>query len=276
MVLPQVAERSAAVVPFPRNPELDFAGVPRYWLRGDPVSTLLANGVNLLFPAGERAFVRSVRRYFDQLDEPLRQRVRGFFAQEGRHANAHEQLNRALEAQGFQLGPFLAWYESAVVAIERRSPAILRLAATVALEHYTAIMAESALGGDLLDGADPAVQRLLQWHACEEIEHKAVAFDVLEKVNPSYWVRMAGLVVATLTLTGFWAVAARTLFRQDGISGKGVWRRLRQIHRQQPLLQSVFWRGIREYARRDFHPWQNDNGRLAQDHLQRMAMAGVK
>jgi predicted metal-dependent hydrolase len=240
---------------------------------GDPVTTHVANGANLLFPAGERAFVRSVRRYWDRLDEPTRRRVRGFFEQEGRHANAHEQLNLAMEQNGLTLRPWLAWYERKVQRIEQLTPPVLRLSATVALEHYTAIMAESALGGDLLDGADPAVRRLLSWHACEEIEHKAVAFDVLRQINPSYAVRIAGLAVATLTLGGFWILATRMLLRQEGIGGAELWRRLGRLHRRRPIGRRVFLRGIREYLRRDFHPWDRDDAELARAWLAREGLS---
>ena len=37
------------------------AEVPRWWLYGNPVMTHMANGLNLLFPPGERFFIRSVK-----------------------------------------------------------------------------------------------------------------------------------------------------------------------------------------------------------------------
>ena len=65
-------------------------------------------------------------------------------------------------------------------------------------------MAEGAFTQGMLDAADPAMQQLLAWHAAEEIEHKAVAFDVLQQIDPSYALRIAGLVYATVMLGGFW------------------------------------------------------------------------
>ena len=73
------------------------------------VATHIANGVNLLFPAGERFFVRSVKHYLDRIeDEHLKERVRGFFGQEGRHAKEHDVFNRILEEQGYDVDRFLA------------------------------------------------------------------------------------------------------------------------------------------------------------------------
>ena len=53
----------------PRSPRFDFAAVPNHWFAGSVIGTAFANGLNLLFPAGERFFVRSVRRYLDELEK---------------------------------------------------------------------------------------------------------------------------------------------------------------------------------------------------------------
>src|SRR5690606_31564916 len=58
-----------------------------------------------------------------------------------------------------------------------------QLAATVALEHFTAIMADTVLRHPhWLADADPHMRRLWRWHALEETEHKSVAFDVYMQV----------------------------------------------------------------------------------------------
>ena len=54
----------------PRSPRFDFREVPRHWLASSGLATHIANGANLLFPSGERFFVRSVRHYLPQLDDP--------------------------------------------------------------------------------------------------------------------------------------------------------------------------------------------------------------
>src|SRR5579884_3189241 len=97
----------------PRSPRFDFSKVPRHWFAGSPLATHLVNGVNLLFPAGERFFVRSVHHYAGEVrDVRLREQVRGFAAQEGRHANAHERYFETLEQQGYRIRGFLRVYEA--------------------------------------------------------------------------------------------------------------------------------------------------------------------
>jgi predicted metal-dependent hydrolase len=263
-----------ANIPTPRTVKPDFALVPRHWLGKSRIATHIANGVNLLFPAGERFFVRSVYRYLDQIKDPeLLARVKGFAGQEGRHASAHETFFRALEEQGFELKQFLRVYQwLAYGVIERFSPPMLRLSTTVACEHFTAMLAEGVLRDGLLEQlADPALQELLLWHAAEEIEHKSVAFDVLQSINPSYAWRMGGLALATVCLGGFWIAATAALLRQDKKLGPEEASAIpvRELMKRRKLLRETFVSGIKQYMRRDFHPNQNDNCALAEKYLQR-------
>jgi predicted metal-dependent hydrolase len=255
----------------PRAPAFAFDdAIPRRWFGGSAVATQLSNGLNLLFPAGERFFVRSVRHYLDRIeDDPeLMNQVRGFFGQEGRHANAHERFFEVMDAQGYDTKRFLALYDKIAFAwLERVISPSLRLSITTACEHFTAIMAENALRDDVLSAAHPEMRKLLLWHAAEEIEHKAVAFDVLKRVNPSYALRMAGLAMATAVLTGFWITATLMLLREDGIPLGQARAEMKAIGEHLPIGKNVFGRGIREYIRRDFHPSHNDNYELARAFL---------
>jgi predicted metal-dependent hydrolase len=162
---------------------------------------------------------------------------------------------------------------------------VLRLAVTVALEHFTAILAEDALTADGLAHADPEIRRLLEWHAVEELEHKAVAFDVLKEVAPSYALRVAGMALATMTLAGFWIWATRLLLKQDGSSLREAAKELEQLRKaaatggesrvMQPIVSRVFLHGIREYLRPGFHPMDRDHRDLIAKTLARLAAEGV-
>jgi hypothetical protein len=251
-------------IPTPRKLDVDLTPIPRHWMAGNPVATAISNGVNMLFPHGERFFVRSVHHYLDQIEDPgLRAQVKAFFKQEGHHASAHDDLNAVLRSQGFQIDRFLELYHRITIWLEERMPAKLNLAGTAAAEHYTAIMAEGAFTRGVLDMLHPSIQKLLAWHAAEEIEHKAVAFDVLQQVDKSYALRMAGLVYATVTLGAFWLWASAMLLRQEKLGFCETLRQLRQMRERDPVIRRVFIAGIRQYIRRDFHPRQNANEHLA-------------
>lgn len=253
--------------------------IPRHWLGGSVLATHLANGVNLLFPAGERFFVRSVRHYLDRIaDDPeLALAVKGFAGQEGHHARAHEEVFAMLERQGYSVKPFLRVYEAiAYGVLERVFPPSMRLATTAAAEHFTAVMAENFLA--LFEGKpiDPTMHRLLVWHACEEIEHRAVAFDVLAKVDGRYSIRMGGLALATATLAGFWIAGTIHLLAQEKDVLAAVRRELAVVRQDQPFGERVFGRGIREYIRRDLHPHDRaDLDAMAEKALAELSQFGI-
>jgi predicted metal-dependent hydrolase len=260
-----------------RKLRFDFTTVPKHWFGGHRLATHIANGVNMLFPAGERGFVRAVNAYLDhpavQADPELVAQVRGFFGQEGKHARAHEDYNDMLRAHGFDIDGFLSRHERFLYGwLEPRLPAILKLSATAAAEHFTAIMANNAFEDAFLEAAHPMMRQLLLWHAAEEIEHKAVAFDVLQKVNPSYAVRVAGLCFATITLGVSWAIGTATLLKQEKVTRaelRAEAAELRNVRAKEEggIARRVFLRGIAAYLKRDFHPSQIDNYKLAAEYF---------
>jgi len=251
-------------IPIPRELDVDLTAVPRHWMAGNAVATAISNGINLLFPHGERFFVRSVHHYMDQLEDPqLRAQVKAFFQQEGHHARAHDELNAVMRAQGFSIDRFLDRYKAVMAWLEPRTPAKINLAATAAAEHYTAILAHGAFKSPMLDHAAPAMRELLAWHAAEEIEHKAVAFDVLQTIEPSYAVRMVGLAYATVMLSAFWFAGSTMLLRQERLGLREIGRQLRAMRQRDPLIRRVFIAGIKQYIRRDFHPRDTADERLA-------------
>lgn len=247
---------TSRAIPRVRSPELALTDeIPAHWWNGNAVVTHVANGVAMLFPAGERFFVRSVRHFAKSIDDDvLRTQIDRFFKQEGRHAKEHDRMTRVLAAQGYDVDRFLSFYERLGYGIiERISTPELRLATTAACEHFTALLAEEALATDILATAHPAVRALLQWHAAEEIEHRAVAFDVLAAVDARYGLRMAGLGMASACLGGFWLVATLSLLAQERkLGARRLWRDF-VAFRNAPG-RSVFLEGIRAYTRRDFHP----------------------
>ena len=263
-----------------RSPKFSTASAPRYWWGGNALATHMANGGSLLFPSGERFFIRSVRHFLDRIDDPaLRADVQGFFAQEARHGAAHQHQFADLRAQGYPVDAFLAVYERlAWRGIEPVVSPEMRLAVTVALEHFTAIMAHGALEGEHFDAVAPELQALLRWHAAEEIEHKAVAFDVLRAVAPSYRLRVTGLALATTGLLAFWTAATVWLLVQDWKAGRVPATRDVALMREQVARvgDGVLLQGIRAYLRRDFHPSQIDDAHLAAAYLARAGLEPVE
>ena len=257
----------ARVINFQFGPE-----IPRYWLFGSPRATHIANGVNLLFPLGERFFIRSVRAYVDRLTDPaLAAQVRGFMAQEVRHGIEHERFFESLRAHGYEIDEFLADYEAfAFGKLEKHTPKALNLAITVALEHFTAVLAARALTVDVLDHAHPIMADLLRWHAAEEIEHKAVAFDVLQAVHPSYAIRIVGLGFAGALLGAYWAKASAMLRAQDRAAGRREPEpHLPELRARHDQMRGALLRAAFSYLRPGFHPNDHADASLADEFFAR-------
>ncbi len=265
-------------IPIVRKMGFDFAGseppIPRHWLGGSVLGTNIANGLNLVFPAGERFFVRTVNHYIKEIDDPeLHDRVRRFFGQEGQHAKEHERFFEILRAQGIDIDSFLRAYQRlGYELLEPKVPMKMRLSITVALEHFTAVFAEHAFRHDVIRERAPAVIReLLLWHAAEEIEHKDVAFDVLARVDDSYALRIAGLLAATALLLGFWSFAAVSLLRQEPeLDWPRLARELAISVQQKQLGGHKMGKAFISYLAPDFHP-----SKMANDHLAREYLEGI-
>lgn len=251
------------------NPELDF---PKHWMGGSVLGTAITNGMNLLFPEGERFFVRSVRYYMDELEDPqLRAQVQRFFGQEGQHARSHQQYMEVLTRQGYDLDAFLKPYKRVAFGIiEPAAPKVLCLSITAALEHFTATFAEAALSERFFDElAPPAMAELLLWHAAEEIEHKDVAFEVLRQIDDRYSVRIAGLVAACVLLWAFWTAATLTLLAQEEeLDPKRLAQEWLGAARSGRTSGTKMRRAFLSYLEPGFHPANTGNDELALAYLE--------
>lgn len=224
--------------------------------------------LSALFPDGERFFIHSVRNYQAEIDDPvLSQQIRGFIGQEAHHGHSHEALNDSIERMGFPMSGITARLQKRVAFLKRRLGRKRQLALTVAMEHFTASMAEFLLKNpEILDKVDPTIRKMLIWHAVEEIEHKAVAFDVYRlKVNNER-LRKRVMVISMAGLFARIAYYQFLLLRADG-----HWPRWREW----VDATRFFWgkKGIlrdnvhsmKLFFQDGFHPWDIDQHDLIDD-----------
>jgi predicted metal-dependent hydrolase len=254
-----------------RKPAFDFTSVPRDWLAGEVLTTHFANALHLLFPAGERFFIDSVKPHLGRAGDPvLEAQLRPFVAQEMRHTLAHEQAIALLESQGYEVRSFLSRVDRFTfdVVAKRASPAF-RLAVTTAIEHFTAELSAMALQDRFIDrNGARAMADLFLWHACEEIEHRSVAFDLLSRTRPSWLLRASGLLAGAAFLAWFWCAGVWHLVRQEPRERRrGLWAQLWRRRRYNALLNGGLVRAIVMALRPGFHPEDADDVRAAKDWL---------
>lgn len=278
--MPQISSPAAQ----PRNPEIVVrdrrfgrgGSLDRWWHGGDPVASAVFNALSATFPLGEAFFIESVRPFRDRAEAKLAQEIRAFSAQEVVHSREHLAFNRRATEAGYDLEPLEAAVRRELAAAKDR-PAIVNLAATMALEHFTAIFAHALLADPRhLAGADPETARLWRWHAIEEIEHKAVAYDTwLAATRP--WPRYARWKLKSLVMLRVTrdfvrnrAAGAMELLKQDGITGFSALLRLLYFTWVRPGMLRQVAGAWASYFLPGFHPWRSNDR-----HLLTMEMAGV-
>ena len=181
--------------------QFDDKTTARYFYDNDPFLSAFWLSLSALFPEGEAFFVDSVRHYRKEVtDAKLKAQVAGFIGQEAMHSKEHEAWNEMGVKFGYPTDKLDKSLGKLLGLVQKRTPKIFQLAATVCLEHYTAIIAEQLLREPEHQARilDDATAKLWLWHALEENEHKTVAYDVYEKVSGSYAIRAGAMIPTTV------------------------------------------------------------------------------
>lgn len=262
--MPQQSHTPVEVLIQPRNREHAIAEcLARDWFDDHPFKTAWFNAMSITFPLGEKFFIESVRYYADQITDPkLQEEIRGFCGQEGFHRREHERYNQSLcQQRGYDLGYLEGRLVKNIARAKKLLSPLQQLASTVALEHITAIMAESSLADDspMIAMAEPAMAQLWNWHAAEEMEHKAVAFDVFVAVGGDEKTRKRALREATVfLLLDVLAGLVHMLRRDRKLWKPAMWvDGCKFLFGKQGILRRI-WPAYKDYFRQGFHPWQRD------------------
>ncbi len=266
-------QRSRIIV---RDPAFDFsAAILCNWHPAGPQVSLFFAALSAFFPEGEKFFIRSVRYYAESIRDPaLRQEVRDFIAQEAMHGREHREYNAALDRLGLPTATIDRFVYKDLCWTERHFSPSASLAVTIALEHFTATMASVLLREPRALGADDSeISRLWRWHAVEESEHKAVAFDVFAEQVPGwrgYLLRCAIMLLSSVLFCLEAAVVHLWFCHRAGcLWNLRGWAKATSYFWGSPgLFRRILHPWLR-YFRPDFHPWQDDN-RTAIEHWSRL------
>ena len=240
----------------------------RWWLNDDPIATAFYNALSVTFPKGEGYFVDSVRKFREGTPPRLTAEINAFIKQEVMHTREHVAFNRHVTDQGYDVG-LLDRDVDAALALTRNRPPIASLAATTALEHFTAMLAHQLIADPRhLRGGEEQAKALWLWHAAEEIEHKGVAYDTWLHATKG-WSRFARWRIKSLVMlvTTWRFFGGRTrgmleLLRQDGLTGPKVWARLFWYAFGNPGMARKVAGVWAAYFLPGFHPWKHDDRAL--------------
>ncbi|MEB3023172.1 metal-dependent hydrolase [[Mycobacterium] crassicus] len=242
------------------------AALDRHFVQGDLVMSHMIAHLSAVFPEGEDFFIRSVRRYADEITDPdLKDQVKGFIGQEVTHGREHRALNERLHEMGYPTRRIDRLVHRRLQAAERRFSPLTCLAITAALEHFTAVFAETLLADEraqeLLGSTE--VRSMLLWHAIEESEHRSVAFDVYRAVGGDETRRIRAMRVIRFTFP--FAVLVNTIISLFG--DRAAYHPVRVVRsfaafRHSPFLTRAVFRRLGDYIEPGFHPDDHDNTEL--------------
>jgi len=267
---------SATTLPTPKNLTITprdrrfgrETPVPRLWHGGRFEATAIYNALSTTFPVGEAYFVESVRAFAKGTPPKLAEEIKGFTTQEVIHSREHAAFNRRATESGYDLSKLEQRVEERLAVARARAP-VANVAATMALEHFTAILAHQLLADPShLDGAEPETAELWRWHACEEIEHKGVAYDtwLWATRDWSRWKRWKVKAKVMLYVTRNFLVDRTTgaleLMRQDGVTGPRAWRLLLWYSWVRPGMFRKIAGAWLKFFVPGFHPWNEDDRHL--------------
>ena len=241
------------------------AAAPRLWHGGRIEATAIYNALSTTFPAGEAFFVESVRAFREGTPPKLAEEIKAFTTQEAIHSREHDAFNKRAAEAGYDLGQLEAQVEKRL-AITKSKPPIVSLAATMALEHFTAILAHQLLADPRhLQGAEQEAADLWRWHAVEEIEHKGVAYDTWLHATRHWprskrWkVKAKVMLYVTRNFLVDRTAGALELMRQDGVTGVRAWTLLLWYLWVRPGMFRKIAGAWASFFLPGFHPWNHDD-----------------
>ncbi|MDV4312389.1 metal-dependent hydrolase [Acinetobacter indicus] len=246
--------------------------IRRHYFANSPVMSHLLTALSSTFPIGEQFFVHSVRNVRDQVQDPqLQAQIAAFIGQEAMHSKAHSEFNNAWRRDDYQLDRFQAWLARKDHHVKSLPPKV-QLAITCAFEHFTALLGGYILRHpEVLSTLDDDAAKLWIWHAIEEIEHRAVAFEVYQHVYADHRLRRMIMRSVTAGFASLTFYSASQLFLQDKknsmpkIGGNlfGLYLLAKMLLQLLPEYLS--------YYRKDFHPAKINYSRSLTYWKQRMA-----
>lgn len=254
----------------PRHMKFDTENMPmtQFSIENNALISTFFYTLSAMFPAGERFFIHSVRHYQKSVTNPeMLADIKGFIGQEAHHGRCHDDLNEAIDKLGIPMTMVTENMERRTQMLKTHFGPERQLALTVAMEHFTASLAEFILENpDILDGAPEALRQMLLWHAVEEIEHKAVAFDLFRlKVNDE-WMRRRVMVIAMVTLFSRIAFFQfRMLWKAKHMPSLKEWGAAARFFWGKKGILRANVQGVRKFFQRGFHPNDIDQSALIND-----------
>ena len=220
----------------PRKVAFDWSRTKPQWIANEPFVSHLTNSTHILLPIAEAWFCQVFKEALPHVtDDGLRDEVIAFMRQEAIHGGAHKPLIEHFLSHGMDIRDGVAKTQRLIDFLFGDPARIFgllpargkrlarwwlgtRVGVIAAGEHFTCILGRFILENREIDALDhdAVMMDLLRWHGAEEVEHRAVAFDLYQHLTGAPLTNrllVMGFVVPLLTW--YWIESTRYLMAQD-------------------------------------------------------------
>lgn len=279
-------ESLVSTPPFPielsvRKPKFNLGHLQKvYWSKGNPIQSHFLNSFSVILPKTEHFFIEVINANRKNILNPkLSQSAKIFCQQEAQHLSVHKKYNAFLIANGYSRLPlFESIFSKIIWALSKCLPQSFLLALTAGGEHVTSFMAHEYLADPERWGAtsNHEISKIWAWHAAEEIEHKAVCFDVYQEQVQNWILRLVAYLAITTLSIGYATLIQAYFLSSDGILFNiGTWTHYRHFLLGPKGFLRLYIEETKRYFARDFHPWQIDDRELIRSWQSRSENPGV-
>jgi predicted metal-dependent hydrolase len=238
------------------------------WNDQDPVKSHFWNALSGMLPNTEAFILQVMTPLVAAIqDEKLRGELEGFCRQERLHGKEHKVLNAVIFGGKYSGIKRLEKFDRARMRWAKRLlPESVYAALFAGFEHCTALIAQAGMinADTWFANSHEEVFKIWVWHALEEIEHKAVYYDVYQSVYGRYWARCLAMLLITF------------LYIVPGIGSRWIYLLYKDGLLSKPstaakalvllLGKTGIVRGLTKeylsYFSRDFSPWHADTRAL--------------
>lgn len=228
--------------------------LPKYWNDNSPFKTHFLNALSITLPDCEKFFIETVKPHIKKIDDPvLLLNTKEFVKQESHHRLAHKLYNDWLIEQGLPVNQLQNSTNKMWNFVRKHLNNNAQLALTICVEHITVVYASVFLScHSILENMHPQFRQIWQWHAVEEIEHKAVTMDIWNTTSGSLFLRRLAMLLVLPTY--MWYVGKNTIVFLHADNQLWKWKTLKD-------MISFLFNSEYGVVRRSFVPWLDFMGK---------------
>jgi len=217
------------------------------FVKDDPESACYLNAISLTLPYLEPYGIRTFKQALPQIqDTDLKQSMQLFIKQEAQHYQQHQRYNDVVRKRYPGVEKYEMQFKDQIASYLENKDLKFGMAYLEGFESLTSGMSVVALDGGMCSRAQGEAGDLFRWHFCEEVEHRAIAFDAYHDLYGDYFYRIKMIALVYSHISKFVINVMKVMLQQerqrilleyDGNKGK--------VKRLGRFMRSEYWRYLK-------------------------------